>query len=295
MNLPAVVSGSEVVIDAGAVRLRGLLDLPKAPGGLVLFAHGSGSDRYSSRNQQVAYSLRRMGLATLLFDLLTEEEDREDAATAHLRFDIAFLARRLRLATAWAAGTRELAGLPLGYFGASTGAAAALIAAAVERGRVRAVVSRGGRPDLAGDSLPRVVAATLLIVGGRDREVLELNRGALRQLPAEKRLEVVPGARHLFEETGALDEVARMAGAWFVEYLIGRSRPFPVAGGRSTENRGPRPEDGTQLSAVIARAMAEKEGYLTVDGRRKTEVGADTRSLSLNHSRSLDPQTLGNG
>jgi putative phosphoribosyl transferase len=224
MTLPAALPGIEVTIDAGAVRLRGLLDIPAASGGLVLFAHGSGSGRHSSRNQQVAAALRKLGLATLLFDLLTEEEEREDAATAHLRFDIGFLARRLRLATAWATAARELAGLPLGYFGASTGAAAALIAAAVERGRVRAVVSRGGRPDLAGDALGRVVAPTLLIVGSRDQEVLELNRQALRQLPGEKRLEVVAGATHLFPETGALEEVARLAGAWFSERLIGRGR-----------------------------------------------------------------------
>jgi putative phosphoribosyl transferase len=224
MNLPAAVVGSEVAIDAGAVRLRGLLEVPPAAGGLVLFAHGSGSGRHSARNQQVAASLRRLGLATLLFDLLTEDEEREDAATAHLRFDIAFLARRLRLATAWATGTRELAGLPLGYFGASTGAAAALIAAAVERGRVRAVVSRGGRPDLAGESLARVIAPTLLIVGARDQEVVELNRQALRELPGEKRLDVVAGATHLFEEPGALDDVARLAGGWFTEHLVGRER-----------------------------------------------------------------------
>jgi putative phosphoribosyl transferase len=224
MNLPAAVSGSEVAIDAGAVRLRGLLDIPGAAGGLVLFAHGSGSGRHSARNQRVAQLLRRLGLATLLFDLLTEDEEREDATTAHLRFDIAFLARRLRLATAWATGARELAGLPLGYFGASTGAAAALIAAAVERGRVRAVVSRGGRPDLADDALARVIAPTLLIVGSRDQEVLELNRLALRRLPGDKRLDVVAGATHLFEEPGTLDEVARLAGAWFTEHLIGRQR-----------------------------------------------------------------------
>lgn len=224
MTLPAAISGTEVTIDAGTVRLRGLLDIPAAAGGLVLFAHGSGSGRHSARNQLVAASLRRLGLATLLFDLLTEEEEREDAAAAHLRFDIAFLARRLRLATAWATGARELAGLPLGYFGASTGAAAALIAAAVERGRVRAVVSRGGRPDLAGDSLVRVIAPTLLIVGSRDQEVLELNRQALRQLPGDKRLDVVAGATHLFEEPGSLAEVARLAGAWFSEHLVGRKK-----------------------------------------------------------------------
>jgi putative phosphoribosyl transferase len=262
MTLPAAISGSEVIIDAGAARLRGSLDVPAAAGGLVLFAHGSGSGRHSTRNQEVARSLRRRGLATLLFDLLTEDEEREDTTTAHLRFDIAFLARRLRLATAWATGARELAGLPLGYFGASTGAAAALIAASVERGRVRAVVSRGGRPDLAGEALGRVIAPTLLLVGSRDQEVLELNREALRELPGEKRLEIVPGATHLFEEPGALDEVARLAGAWFAEHLIG-------PGGKAADGSAAAKAMADKLRTEDRVQRTEHRGRMADGGQRK--------------------------
>lgn len=214
-----------VVIDTGPVRLDGFLEIPARARGMVLFAHGSGSGRYSSRNHRVAAALRRAGLATLLFDLLTEEEERAEVRTAHLRFDIPFLAGRLRSATAWTLGDRELAGLPLGYFGASTGAAAALIAAADEKDRVRAVVSRGGRPDLAGAALPEVRAPTLLIVGGDDEPVLTLNRKAYDRLKVEKRLEIVPGASHLFEEPGALDAVAGLAGSWFSTHLTGQRSP----------------------------------------------------------------------
>jgi putative phosphoribosyl transferase len=210
------LSRAEVIIESGPIQLPGFLEVPANAEGVVLFAHGSGSGRHSSRNQWVAAALRQAGLATLLFDLLTEAEERAEARTAHLRFDVDLLAERLRLATAWVRADPELAGLPLGYFGASTGAAAALIAAAEEREQVRAVVSRGGRPDLAGAALPRVTAAMLLIVGGDDEPVLTLNREAFSRLRAEKRLETVPGASHLFEERGALATVAVLAEAWFL-------------------------------------------------------------------------------
>lgn len=210
------------MIDAGSVQLDGFLEVPPRARGLVLFAHGSGSGRYSFRNQRVAVALREEGLGTLLFDLLTEAEERSEARTAHLRFDIGFLAGRLRLATAWVRTDHDLAKLPLGYFGASTGAAAALIAAAEEKDRVRAIVSRGGRPDLAEAALPKVSAPTLLIIGGEDRQVLELNREAADRLRTLKRLEIVPGASHLFEEPGALDTVAALAGSWFSAHFAPR-------------------------------------------------------------------------
>lgn len=180
----------------------------------MLFAHGSGSSRFSPRNAFVAGELRRHGVATLLFDLLTEREDR----TYRTRFDIELLTRRLVEAAAWVAKQRELRHFPLGLFGASTGAAAALRAAALDE-HVRAVVSRGGRPDLAGEALPRVRAATLLIVGGADDIVIELNREAYARLQCVKDLQIVPGATHLFEEPGTLEEVARLAARWFDRYL----------------------------------------------------------------------------
>jgi putative phosphoribosyl transferase len=198
--------------------------VPEAAGGLVLFAHGSGSSRLSPRNRYVAQMLQQAGLATLLMDLLTSPEEAFDAHTGALRFNIEFLARRLVDATRWALDQPETSTLPVGYFGASTGAAAALVAAADLPNTVRAVVSRGGRPDLAGDALKRVVAPTLLIVGSRDTEVLELNRGALADLAGEKRLEIVPGATHLFEEPGTLAAVAELAKDWLVRCLIGRAR-----------------------------------------------------------------------
>ena len=220
MNTPVASSGGiEVLIGNDLIQLPGFLDVPAQARGLVLFAHGSGSGRHSSRNQHVATAFRQAGLATLLFDLLTGKEERLEARTAHRRFDVPFLAGRLRLATSWAQADRELANLPLGYFGASVGAAAALTAAAEEAAAVRAVVSRGGRPDLAGAALSRVAAPTLLIVGGNDREVLALNREAFTELRSEKRLEVVPGASHLFEEPGTLDTAAALAGAWFSRHL----------------------------------------------------------------------------
>jgi putative phosphoribosyl transferase len=195
------------------------LCLPTEAAGLVVFAHGSGSSRHSARNRSVADALQQGGFATLLLDLLTEQEDLTDARTAEFRFDIPLLADRLVGAIDWAEAHSELASLRIGLFGASTGAAAALIAAARRPGAVRAVVSRGGRPDLAERSLDAVAAPTLLIVGGRDDVVIELNRLAFERLKEPKALEIVPGATLLFEEAGALDHVARLAEDWFRRYL----------------------------------------------------------------------------
>jgi len=197
------------------MRLPGDLEIPARAAGVVLFAHGSGSSRLSPRNRFVAGALHGHRLGTLLFDLLSEDE----AADRRAVFDIALLARRLGDALDWVAARADLAPLQVGLFGASTGAAAALCAAAAHRGRVSAVVSRGGRPDLAGSDLARVEAPTLLIVGALDTEVLELNRAALRQLQCDKRLEIVPGATHLFDEPGTLEVVANLAGAWFAGHL----------------------------------------------------------------------------
>ena len=208
-----------VTIDQHGLQLAGDLSLPAQPAGLVLFAHGSGSSRFSSRNRAVARRLNDLGLATLLLDLLTADEEVIDARTAELRFDIPLLARRLTGAVDWTDRQPALAALPLGLFGASTGAAAALITAAERPQRVAAVVSRGGRPDLAMPVLERVRAPTLLIVGGHDREVLALNRQALAALGADKALDIVPGATHLFEEPGALEQVAQLAGDWFLRHL----------------------------------------------------------------------------
>jgi putative phosphoribosyl transferase len=199
--------------------LQGDLTLPQGAEGIVLFAHGSGSSRRSPRNRFVARALQSAGVATLLFDLLTEDEEEEDAIDAHLRFDIDLLARRLVAATDWTRQQRDTRDLRIGYFGASTGAAAALIAAVERAEAVGAVVSRGGRPDLADAWLERVRAPTLLIVGGDDREVLALNRSALQRLKAPKSLEVVPHATHLFEEPGTLDQVAHLAADWFRGHL----------------------------------------------------------------------------
>jgi dienelactone hydrolase len=207
----------EVSLNVEAVRLQGLLRLPPNASALVLFAHGSGSGRLSPRNNYVAERLGESGLATLLFDLLTEKEEEIDALTAELRFDIPLLTDRLVAATMWTLKQQRLEGLAVGYFGASTGAAAAL-AGAARIPTIAAVVSRGGRPDLAGAALAQVRAATLLIVGGDDREVLALNRKALAQLSCEARLEVVPGATHLFTEPGALEQVASLSAAWFTSH-----------------------------------------------------------------------------
>jgi pimeloyl-ACP methyl ester carboxylesterase len=209
-----------VTIHVG-VMLSGDLTIPAAPRGIVLFAHGSGSSRFSPRNQRVAARLHHAGFATLLFDLLTTQEDAVDMYTTRLRFDIPMLANRLVRVTDWvdrqAVATN---GLPIGYFGASTGAAAALIAATERPELVHAIVSRGGRPDLAGGALRRVTAPTLLIVGGEDAPVIEMNRLAYADLRAPmKRLELVPGATHLFEERGALERVADLASDWFDRHL----------------------------------------------------------------------------
>jgi putative phosphoribosyl transferase len=209
-----------VTITAGRHTLEASLVLPPAATAVVLFAHGSGSSRYSPRNRYVAEALNRAGLGTLLFDLLTQEEEAGD--TTALRFDIALLAARLARATEWVGSQADTRALSIGYFGASTGAAAALIAAAERPGLVRAVVSRGGRPDLAGDALERVQAPTLLIVGGMDHQVLELNRRARRRLRAESQIAVVPGATHLFEEPGALEQVAGLAAGWFTRHLAAK-------------------------------------------------------------------------
>lgn len=205
----------------GQITLDGDLGVPAGARGIVLFAHGSGSGRHSPRNRAVARTLRDLGLGTLLLDLLTADEEAIDARTSHLRFDIALLADRLVRATDWVVRQPATERLAVGYFGASTGGGAALVAAAVRPGLVKAVVSRGGRPDLAGDALARVAAPTLLIVGGEDRPVLDLNRQALAQLRAEKDLALVPDATHLFEEPGALEAVADLAAAWFVRHLGG--------------------------------------------------------------------------
>ena len=218
-----------VSIRAGAVSLDGDLTLPADARAVVVFAHGSGSGRHSPRNRFVASALQQAGLATLLLDLLTADEETADQDRAELRFDIALLARRLEGAMDWLDEDARTAALPLGLFGASTGAAAALVAAADRPERVAAVVSRGGRPDLAGPSLGLVRAPTLLLVGGNDRIVLELNRSAANELGAEHRIEVVPGASHLFEEPGTLEQVAARAADWF-----GRRLGPPVSrnGGR---------------------------------------------------------------
>ncbi|ACH83964.1 MULTISPECIES: dienelactone hydrolase family protein [Acidithiobacillus] len=209
--------GSErsVHISAEGLRLEGNWVIPENALGLVLFAHGSGSSRLSPRNNYVAQVLRDGGIATLLFDLLTEEEDRVYAT----RFDIGLLSERLALATRWTQRQPEAAGLPLGYFGASTGAAAALRAAAQFGDAIAAVVSRGGRPDLTGPAISRVTAPTLLIVGGLDDVVIGMNETAYAELRAEKQMVIVPGATHLFEEPGTLEEAASLALAWFQRHF----------------------------------------------------------------------------
>jgi putative phosphoribosyl transferase len=214
------VADEEFTVHADGELLPGTLTMPAGARGIVVFAHGSGSSRHSPRNIQVARVLHDASLATLLFDLLTSDEERIDTIDASLRFDIVLLARRLEAAVRAVAGEPLAAGLPVGLFGASTGAAAALVTAARLPEDVRAVVSRGGRPDLAGAALRDVQAAVLLIVGGLDHTVLELNRQAAQLLPTDPELRVVPGATHLFSEPGTLDEVARLASAWFVRMLV---------------------------------------------------------------------------
>lgn len=218
-----------VTIPARDVELAGDLTVPEGARGIVLFAHGSGSSRYSTRNRFVARQLAESGLATLLFDLLTPAEEERDRWTGELRFDVLLLAHRLSLATRYIRGLPETRDLRVGYFGASTGAAAALIAAAALPQVVGAIVSRGGRPDLALDALEHVAAPTLLIVGSEDREVIELNRQAYARLRCEKHLEIVPGATHLFEEPGTLEAVARLAAAWFRHFLVERPQTHSEA------------------------------------------------------------------
>jgi putative phosphoribosyl transferase len=220
------VASCDVAIRASGVFLPGSLTLPVAPRGIVLFAHGSGSSRTSPRNLFVARTLHDAGLGTLLFDLLTPAEDRVHAT----RFDIPLLAGRLAEATAWLRRERDTGDVPLGYFGASTGAGAALLAASMPGAAVGAIVSRGGRPDLAGaQALARVTAPTLLIVGGEDREVIALNRDASTHLRCQTLLEIVPGATHLFEEPGTLEQVAALAAAWFRHWLGADGRCAPAS------------------------------------------------------------------
>jgi dienelactone hydrolase len=210
---------AELEIPVGKVVVQGNLTIPAGAVGIVLFAHGSGSSRLSPRNQFVAKEFNKAKIGTLLFDLLTSEEEERDMFTAEYRFDIPLLAERLVGATEWLRGNTLSKGYAFGYFGASTGAAAALIAAAKLPKDIRAVVSRGGRPDLAADYLPKVKAPTLLLVGGLDTEVIELNREAMAQMTAEKKLVIIPGATHLFEEPGKLEEVAKASIGWFLKHL----------------------------------------------------------------------------
>jgi len=215
----AAIERRPVRIPAGGVVLDADLAVPAAARGVVVFAHGSGSSRFSPRNRHVARLLNEAGLATLLADLLTPHEEKVDDRTRHLRFDIGLLGERLVGATDWLKSEPATAALPVGMFGASTGAGAALVAAAQRPEAVAAVVSRGGRPDLAGDALPAVRAPTLLIVGGHDVPVIRMNEEALARLRSEKRLAIVPGATHLFEEPGTLDAAAGLARDWFLRYL----------------------------------------------------------------------------
>ena len=213
----------EVCVPIGRAWLEGELTIPVGAPGIVVFVHGSGSSRHSPRNQFVARTIREGGCGTLLFDLLTREEEIEDNITACLRFDISLLAQRLMCVTDWLLENEDLRRRGIGYFGSSTGGGAALVAAAAKGKRISAVVSRGGRPDLAGDALPHVQAPTLLIVGEYDDVVIRLNEEALRTLHCKKQLKIVPGATHLFEEPGALEEVARLASDWFSQHLCIRA------------------------------------------------------------------------
>ena len=207
-------------IPSGQIMLEGELSVPVGATGAVLFAHGSGSSRHSPRNQFVARTIREAGVGTLLFDLLTQEEEAVDISTRHLRFDIGLLAGRLVDATNWIKREPDSRHLRVGYFGSSTGGGAALVAAASVGEEIGAVVSRGGRPDLAGDALPKVKSPTLLIVGGLDYQVIRINEDAYSQLRCKTELKIVPGATHLFEEPGTLEEVAKLAAAWFQRHLV---------------------------------------------------------------------------
>jgi pimeloyl-ACP methyl ester carboxylesterase len=240
LNQQSSIRLREVLIDAGGATLEGTLAIPEGAIGLVLFAHGSGSSRHSPRNRFVAQSLQSNRIATLLFDLLTRREEAIDQRSAELRFDIPFLAKRLISATEWVQKAPETKDLGIAYFGASTGAAAALVAAAELPEAIVSVVSRGGRPDLAMASLRGVRAPTLLIVGGHDEPVIDMNREALAALRcADKKLLIIPGATHLFEETGTLEEVARVAAEWFARCFkpAGESEPEPAVAGSLTAGR----------------------------------------------------------
>ena len=214
-----------VRVPIGEQWLDGDLAMPGNPQGLVVFAHGSGSSRHSPRNQFVARALQQRSFGTLLIDLLTSREEAIDSQTGRLRFDIEMLADRLVAIIEWLRTQRETSALPIGLFGASTGGGAALVAAAAQPGQVGAVVSRGGRPDLAGSALPHVNTPTLLIVGGNDTQVIQMNRDAMAQMAGEVALEIVPGATHLFEEPGTLERVANLAGDWFARWLTVRPSP----------------------------------------------------------------------
>ena len=247
-------SSNEVAI--GPHRLAGFLGLPEIPAkGLVIFAHGSGSGRLSPRNQRVAEGLRDAGLATLLLDLLTPAEERNRANV----FDIGLLASRLAEATSWAMAQTATHGLPIGYFGASTGAGAALVAAAALGNDIAAVVSRGGRPDLAGPALPRVTAPTLLVVGGNDGPVIDLNRMAMDQLTGRKSMVIVPGAGHLFEEPGTLDEVVELAAEWFIDFLPPQ-QAMPTEFPQFANRR----EAGRHLATALRRFRAERPVVLAL-------------------------------
>jgi len=210
---------ADIEIPINHIHLYGILNIPEKAKSLVLFAHGSGSSRFSQRNQHVASDLNRAHIATLLFDLLTPEEEKVDEFTREHRFNIELLSSRLAAATDWLLQQSKTQSLAIGYFGASTGGGAALQAAATRQHIVKAVVSRGGRPDLAGAALSQVKAPTLLIVGGHDEVVIKMNENAMKEIHAIKKLEIVPGASHLFEEPGTLDEVAKLAKEWFIQYL----------------------------------------------------------------------------
>lgn len=210
---------ADIEIPINSIYLNGILQIPENAHGIVLFAHGSGSSRFSTRNQHVASVLNKANIATLLFDLLTPKEEEVDEFTREHRFNIELLASRLVAVTDWLLQQPKTNHLAIGYFGASTGGGAALQAAAKRQSTVKAVVSRGGRPDLAGTALSQVKAATLLIVGGHDEPVIEMNQNAMKEMHCIKKLEIVPGATHLFEEPGTLDEVAKLAKDWFIQYL----------------------------------------------------------------------------
>lgn len=238
----SITSSIDVVIPAGNMFLGGFLSVPVGARGVVAFAHGSGSSRFSSRNQSVARALNDHGLATLLFDLLSEDENERDVVTAEYRFDIPRLAARLALGVDWLGRQPATQAMPIGLFGASTGAAAALIAAAERSARVKAVVSRGGRPDLASDALGNVQAPTLLIVGAHDAPVITLNRQAAQSLKCQHQMVVIPGATHLFEEPGTLEEVSRVAADWFTRHLGPRTGLIGASGadGRPHASKQPR-------------------------------------------------------